>query len=140
MEYRLVDDEFEDYPQLRAELWEHLMKHLDGFEDPVRTDDPFAGTIEVAMRSYEALPLIGEAAVAAYGGKPDRPARFDVNVFYHFKGTVGGEEMTVLDLKARQLAWAVRRTERAWLRAWALSGGRAPGPPPEPATPAKPRG
>ena len=121
MEYRLIDDEFEDYPALRAELWDLLIEQLEAFEDPVQVTDPFVGTIEVALHSYDALPLIGQAAVAAYGGTPDRPGKFDPEAFYHFKGKVGDSEFTILDLKARQLAWAVRRTERAWLGAWEMA-------------------
>jgi hypothetical protein len=121
MEYRLVDDEFADYPELRAELWDLLTHHLETFQDPVQTDDPFAATIEVAMQSYDNLPLIGQAAVAAHGGTPARPGKFDAEAFYHFKGTHDGKETTLLDMKARQLAWAVRRTERMWLKAWELA-------------------
>jgi hypothetical protein len=118
VEYRLVDDEFEDYPELRKEFWDLLVKALDESEDPARSDDPFDATIEVSLRSYDALPLIGQAAVAAYGDKPTRQTRFDAPAFFHFRGPVSGREMSVLEMKARQMAWGVRRTERLWLGAW----------------------
>jgi hypothetical protein len=117
VEYRLVDDEFEDYPELRREFWEALVKSL-AIDDPVRTGDPFDATLEVSMRSYDALPLIGSAAVAAYGERGGPRRDFDADAFYRFRGKVGGEEMTVLEMKARQMAWAVRRTERLWRQAW----------------------
>jgi hypothetical protein len=118
VEYRLVDDEFEDYPALRKEFWELLVKALEQADDPAKSDDPFDATIEVSLRSYDALPLIGQAAVAAYGDKPTRQSRFDAPAFFHFRGPVAGQEMTVLEMKARQMAWGVRRTERLWTKAW----------------------
>jgi hypothetical protein len=118
VEYRLVDDEFEDYPELRKEFWDLLVKSLDDKEEPTRLDDPFAATVEVALRSYDALPLIGQAALAAYGDKPGRQKAFDAPTFFHFRGAVAGQDMSVLEMKARQMAWGVRRTERLWTKAW----------------------
>jgi hypothetical protein len=120
VEYRLVDDEFEDYPALRAELWELLVKAMQT-DDPVQTDDPFDATVEVALRSYDALPLIGEAAVKAYGARPTPQKALDAVTFYHFRGAVDGRETSVLEMKARQMAWGVRRTERLWVQAWKQS-------------------
>ena len=121
MEYRLVDDEFEDYPALRAEFWDLLVKALQEVDDPVKTDDPFDATIQVAMLSYDALPLIGQAAVEAYKSDPARRSAFDAEAFYRFRGIVNGQQTTVLQMKARQMAWSVRRTERLWLLAWRKS-------------------
>jgi hypothetical protein len=126
MEYRLVDDEFDDYPRLREEFWDLLAKAIDEVKDPVESDDPFDATIEVAMLSYEALPLIGRAAVEAYKADPTRRQSFDADAFYHFRGNVNGRETTLLEMKAHQMAWAVRRTERLWLLAWHQA--RAPRP------------
>jgi len=95
-----------------------LVKALDEKEEPTRLDNPFDATVEVALRSYDALPLIGQAAVAAYGEKPGRQKEFNATTFYHFRGPVSGQEMTVLEMKARQMAWGVRRTERLWTKAW----------------------
>jgi hypothetical protein len=117
VEYRLVDDEFEDYPALRAEFWPLLIKAMEA-EDPVQTDEPFDGTVEVALSSYDALPLIGQAAVKAYGERPTSQKAFDADTFYHFRGAVDGRETSVLEMKARQMAWGVRRTQRMWVRAW----------------------
>lgn len=132
MEYRLVDDEFDDYPQVRAELWDLLVTALGENDDPVATDDLFDATLAVALKSYDALPLIGQAAVRAYGNSPTGWKAFDADSFYHFRGDVGGKDLSVLEMKARQMAWGVRRTQRLWLRAWRESHepAKAPQAPP----------
>jgi hypothetical protein len=113
VEYRLGDDESADYPELRQEFWALYTKALEDFQDPIKTEDPWQGTVEVSLASYDALPLIGHAAVAAYGG-----GAFDADKFFHFKGPVREREMTVLEMKAIQTAWAVKRVERLWRQAW----------------------
>lgn len=122
MEFRLVDDEYNDYADLRVAFWEAFIKALEDVQDPVTTEDLFRATLEVAMQSYDALPLIGQAAVAAYGaetnGVPRRPRDFDASAFYGFRGTYQGKEMTLLELKARQMAWAEKRLEGLLLRVW----------------------
>jgi hypothetical protein len=122
MEFRLVDDEYNDYAELRQAFWDAFTKALDDVQDPVRTEDLFLATLEVSAISYDALPLIGQAAVAAYGaeagGAPRRPQDFDADAFYRFRGRVGERETTVLEMKARQMAWSVKRLERLLLRAW----------------------
>ena len=120
MEYRLVDDDFADYPELRRAFWEAFAKALESAQDPVGTDgDLFRSTLEVSLVSYDALPLSGGAAVAAYGTAGGGRARaFNAEAFYTHRGRVRGEEMSLLEMKARQMAWAERRVERLWLRAW----------------------
>jgi hypothetical protein len=124
MEYRMVDDDREDFLELRREFWELFVRALDEMTDPVETDDPWQATIEVALISYDALPLIGLAAMeaAGQGGTPEQPAeppgRFDTGKFMRYRGSFGDREMTVMEMKARQMAWAVIRTERLWRQAW----------------------
>jgi len=120
MEYRLVDDDYADYPELRRAFWDAFSKAVEAARDPVGTDgDLFRSTLEVSMASYDALPLIGEAAVAAYGAAGGgRPRDFNAEAFYTHRGRVRGEEMSLLEMKARQMAWAERRVETLWLRAW----------------------
>lgn len=119
VEYRLVDDEYEDYPELRAQFWDLFVTAMDAGDDPAEADDLVQATLEVSLRSYDALPLIGQAAVAAYPADgAGRRRDFDAEKFFHFKGRVGGREMTVIEMKGRQMASAVRRTQRLWLRAW----------------------
>jgi hypothetical protein len=69
--------------------------------------DPFKGSLQVSMISYQALPLIGEAAMAAakQGGTPDHPTGpasrdFDTEAFFHHRGQFRGCEMSVMEMKA----------------------------------------
>ncbi len=124
MEYRMCDDDNNDHMELRKEFWPLFTKALEEVKDPVQTDDPWRATLEVSLASYDALPLIGQAAMAAakQGGTPDAPTgpaeKFDTATFFRFKGTYAGRPTTVMDMKARQTAWAVKRIERLWLQAW----------------------
>jgi hypothetical protein len=124
MEYRMPDDNDEDYMELRREFWEQFMQALEGAKDPVQTGDLWEETVQVALISYDALPLIGMAAMeaAAQGGTPDEPrgraGRFETEKFFRYRGDYRGEEMTVSEMKAHQMAWAVARTERLWRQAW----------------------
>ena len=78
-----------------------------------------AGAFIYRIGTTSSLPLIGEAAVAAYGtAGGGRPREFNAEAFYHFRGRVNGQETTVMEMKARQMAWAVKRVEGLWLRAW----------------------
>lgn len=134
VEYRMADDEDEEYADLRAEFWPLFEKALAESKDPVESSDPFRGTLETALIAYDALPLIGTAAMAAakQGGTPEKPEgaaeTFDTRVFFRFKGKCRGGETTVMEMKARHTAWAVRRIERLWLAAWEESQR----PPPQP--------
>lgn len=127
MEYRMNDDAAQDYPELRAEFWDVFVRELATLKDPITTDDPWKATVEVSSLSYDALPLIGAAAVAsagavdstekAAGKSPELP--INITKFFHFEGVVRRDKMTVLQLKARQQAWALLRTERLFKQAWA---------------------
>ena len=119
MEYRLVDGEDADYPELREELWKVLVAALDTVKDPATSRDPWVATLEVALSSYDALPLIGRAGKAAYTLKAGGETEFNADAFFRFKGDVRGEPTTVLEMKARQMALGVRRIETLWLNAWA---------------------
>lgn len=119
VEYRLVDDDRDDYADLREEFASLVVSAMQDVEDPGKSDDLWTSTLEVALFSYDALPLIGKAAVAAYPDASDAgPGKFTADVFFHFKGNCFGKEMTVLEMKARQEALAVKRTQKIWLRAW----------------------
>ncbi|HEX8911538.1 MAG TPA: hypothetical protein VF796_04190 [Humisphaera sp.] len=126
MEYRMCDDDADDYADLRAEFWPLFEKALAEFKDPVENPDVFRATLEVSLASYDALPLIGQAAMAAaqQGGTPEKPQGptnqpFDTRAFFRFKGKWRDREATVIEMKAIQTAWAVKRIERLWLQAWA---------------------
>lgn len=119
MEYRLLDDDNADYVELRKQLWEEVAKALGEMRDEIESNDPWQATLEVSLASYEALPIIGRAAQAAYPEASDAgPGAWKPEAFFWFKGTYRGKEMTVMQIKARQLAWAVLRTERLWKSAW----------------------
>ncbi|HWP40548.1 MAG TPA: hypothetical protein VNL70_06440 [Tepidisphaeraceae bacterium] len=125
MEYRMCDDEHEPFTDLRQEYWQMLLRQLREFEDPIQTEDPFQATVEVSLRSYDALPLIGLAAMSAAGqaGTPDHPTgqisgTFDTRAFFRFTGPYMGRQMSVLEMKAIQSAWAVKRIQRVLRQAW----------------------
>ncbi len=125
VEYMMADDDKQDHLKLREEYWAALAKAIDEVKDPISTDDLFDATLEVSLASYDALPMIGEAAMkaAGQGGTPQKPVgeasdTFDTETFFHSRGSYLGREMTVLEMKAHQQAWAIKRTQRLWLTAW----------------------
>lgn len=125
MEYVMADDEKADYLPLREAFWPLFERALDEVSDPVQTDDLWQATLEVSMTSYDALPLIGVAAMRAakQGGTPEKPegpaaADFDTETFFRATGTYQGREMSVMEMKARQQAWAVKRIQRVFRQAW----------------------
>jgi hypothetical protein len=126
LEYMMADDDAADHMALREEFWPLFLKSLEDVSDPIETKDLFVATNEVALASYDALPLIGVAAMAAMkqGGTPETPSgataatKFDTETFYRHRGQYQGREMSVMEMKARQQAWAVKRIERIWRRAW----------------------
>ena len=140
LEYGLIDWAGHEKPALRQELWDKIAAELARMDAArsrasVAPFVPFRDVAAMSLWSYDALPLIGRAAQAAAGqpvqnddptrpvGPPARKADdFDLEAFYHFRGTVGGQEMSVLDLKARQFAVAVTRVEAAIRQAWREAG------------------
>jgi hypothetical protein len=119
VEYRLVDDEQNDYSDLREEFSSLFVEAMQDVEDPSNSADLWTSTLQISLFSYDALPLIGKAAVAAYRNAGDAgPGKFNADAFFHFKGDCMGKQMTVLEMKARQEALAVKRTQTIWLRAW----------------------
>jgi hypothetical protein len=90
-------------PERREALFDAFVAALDA-RFPTVSADPWIATIEVARESYLELPTIGKAALDATVG-----TELDVEQFY---------AGPVLAMKARQLAWAVRRTEVVWISSW----------------------
>ncbi|HEX8341947.1 MAG TPA: hypothetical protein VF624_13655 [Tepidisphaeraceae bacterium] len=126
MEYKMNDDEKNDFPQLRADYWAALTKQLDEAREP-ETDrnDLWLATLQIAAFSYANLPLIGEAAMSAagQGGTPEKPegkaGPVDTEKFFRFEGkSVSGGRTSVLEMKARQQAIAVHRVQRLFRAAW----------------------
>ena len=123
MEFRLVDDEEHDYPELRKELWDLLVKTLAEMKDPVDTKDLWRATVETTLTSYDALPMIGRAAREAHPqASAQGPGKWDAEKFCHCRGQYQGREMTVLQMRAWQYAWAVKRVERVLRQAWDEGG------------------
>jgi hypothetical protein len=119
MEWRAVDDQAnpEPFVELRAALWDRMIEALKDAQDPESADDPFLNTLRVAWTSYAALPMIGRAAVAA----SDDGRTLDVERFFAHHDELDGVPMTVAEMKSRQLAWAVLRSETHLRAAWAAS-------------------
>jgi hypothetical protein len=133
MEYRMCDDERNDFMALRQDYWPMFIAQVEQFKDPIESKDPWLSSLETSFKCYDALPLIGLAAMhgARQGGTPDRPdgpiaPQFDTEAFFRFKGQYQGREMTVLEMKAIQTAWAVRRIEQFYRQAWHEAAGRTP--------------
>jgi hypothetical protein len=120
IEYRMCDDEKQDCPELRAEFWPLFVDSLKTVKDPSDTDDLFTATLQIALYSYDALPMIGDAAVAAFVAPPGAGSggEIDTERFFHTRGTFHGQEMSVMQMKADQTAMAVLRIEKIWRRAW----------------------
>jgi hypothetical protein len=126
VEYRMCDDEKDDFMALRKDYWPMFVAEIEKFADPVPTKDPWQCSVETSLFSYDALPLIGLAAMhaAKQGGTPAQPQgaivvdQFKTEDFFRFKGQYMGREMSVLEMKAIQTAWAVRRIERFFRQAW----------------------
>jgi hypothetical protein len=124
LEYRMCDDEVNDFMDLRKEYWAIFVTQLEQFHDPVDAKDVWRNSLEVSWRSYEALPLIGLAAMhaAKQAGTPEHPtgpaSAFDTEAFFRFHGQCLGQDMSVTEMKAVQTAWAVKRIEKFLRQAW----------------------
>ena len=121
----LMDDDHEDYMHLREEFWPIFVKALDEVKDPATSNEPWQATVEVMLYSYDYLPLIGRAAQAGYkiGGTATEPAgapaaKIDADAFFHVKMNVHDVEISMMEMKAQQMALGVKRVQRVWLQAW----------------------
>lgn len=128
MEYKLVDDEHADYPEMRDRLWALLLRKLEQVDDPVTTADVWEGSVQTSLRSYDALPLIGQAALAAWqkdapGDRPWEQGIIDTEAFFAYEGDWRGRKMSVAEMKAEQLALAVHRIAAHWRQAWKEATG-----------------
>lgn len=124
IEYKMNDDEKNDFPQLRADYWKLLTKQLETLKDPIKTQDLWMATLEVSAESYRNIPLLGLAAMDASGqqGTPDKPTGrsgpIDTTRFFRYSADLNGRHESVMQMKARQQAWAVVRVAETWRRAW----------------------
>lgn len=126
LEYRLVDDEHADHLDTRRRVWDLLQEKLNRIHDPVPVDDVWAGSVQTSLNSYEALPLIGQAARAAWreadAGERHRDA-IDIEAFYAYQDDWRGRQVSVAEMKAEQLALAAARIAAHWRHAWRTATG-----------------
>lgn len=124
MEYKMNDDEKVPHTAMRNEYWQMLLAQVRTFKDPIKTDDLWLATLQVSAEGYRQLPLIGLAAMSASGqqGTPDKPTGrsgpLDTEKFFRYISGVTGKQESVMQMKARQQAWAVVRVANVWRRAW----------------------
>ena len=129
IEYEMNDDDKQYHADLREDYWPLLVDDLKTFKDPVTETDPFKATLQVSLASYKQIPLIGLAAMEATGqqGTPDKPkgraGPIDIEKFFRYSSNVTGTHETVMQMKARQQAWAVVRVAAMWRRAWDAGHG-----------------
>lgn len=124
VEYRMADDDVADNMELRDAYWPLFVAALNDTTDPAKDGkDTWEQSVQTVSYAYDALPLIGEASVAAW----DKTAKtddakvegaIDIVKFYNHRGLVRDKEMSVLELKAHMQGIAVRRTMATWLAAW----------------------
>lgn len=125
-EGRICDDAASDFPALRKEYWEAFLsarKQLAADGMPFKSRDVWEMSVQGLLYSYDALPLIGQAAARAYDSQAQT---IRTDRFYHFRAAVGPKEMTVMEAKAELQAMAARQIAYAWLSAWEEASRRDP--------------
>ncbi len=123
MEYGILDEaQPATHPELREEYWKLYTQALTSLaQDSERATfgDPWQSTLRMSFKAYDALPLVGDAAVAAVAaGSLEEP---DLRAFAHHTGPLlnGGEvEWSLIQVKAVLAAEATLRTEAALRQAW----------------------
>jgi hypothetical protein len=118
MEFRLVDDEDADYLELREAFWSLFIGELADAHRPEAGPDLWVDSVQIALQSYDALPIIGQAARGAYLQPDGKLKPFDAAAFFSHRGQYEGQDLSVLQLKARQMARSIRWIEYLWLKAW----------------------
>ncbi len=118
MEYTLFASAQEPLATYRRAYWAALTSDLPtAAVHPVPPnamgDGVFRLDLMVLSDSYDALPLVGRAAAAAY-----RTGTFDAAAFYGHAGTVDGHATTVAALMGDRNAAAVRQVELLYRSAW----------------------
>ena len=128
-EGRLCDDSANDFPALRKEYWDALQsanKHVADEGLPFQSRDVWEMSVQALLYSYDALPLIGQAAARAYDSQAQS---IRTDRFYYYQAHFGVREMTVMEAKALLQAMAARQIAHAWLSAWEEASRREPASP-----------
>lgn len=126
VEWRMNDDEKDEFPTLRADYWSALEASLETLKPGTikLSDDLWLETMQTASTSYDHLPLIGLAAMHASGqaGTPEAPTgpvgELDTEKFFRFGADTPTGRLSVLKMKANQQALAIRRTAAILRKAW----------------------
>jgi hypothetical protein len=132
-EWKLVDDPDQPLSELRLDYWKALTNALEFGDDPIVDEKPFDASVQTCLSSYDAMPLIVQAASAAWRDSspttaPTKPGarakkvEFDTEKFYRFKGRVREMDLAVYEMKAIQHALAIRRGEALVRQAWVEAG------------------
>jgi hypothetical protein len=124
MEYTLFASSDEPRATYRRAYWRELQSALRDPPPPLAVAHPvpanatvdgvFRLDLMVLSDSYDALPLVGRAAAAAY-----HTGTFDPAAFYGYAGSVDGRDTTVVQLMADRNAAAVREVALVYRAAWA---------------------
>ncbi len=108
----------------RAQFWALLLTDIDRLTTERQQKaqilptsfDPFRWNLNALGDSYDYLPVVGHAAVAAYAS-----GRFDVNAFLGFEGKAKGKTVSVIQLIALRNARGVLDVEQCYRLAWSAS-------------------
>jgi hypothetical protein len=119
MEYTLFASAAEPLATYRRAYWAELQSALPtatvhAVPPHPLTDGVFRLDLMVLSDSYDALPLVGRAAAAAY-----RTGTFDAPAFYGHVGRFEDRTVTVAQLMGDRNAAAVRQVELLYRAAWA---------------------
>jgi hypothetical protein len=118
LEFQIFANTHEPRKTYREQFWKELMARVEkkGREEkmPATKLGTFDRTFEILSDSYQYLPAIGKAAIAAYSS-----GEFNPQAFFSSEDTVKGEKLTIVQLIAEQNAQAVIEVERTLRQAWA---------------------
>ncbi len=121
VEFQLFQNTEEPRATFRKQFWTDLSADLQpGALQPIEAPPARPGVgkvflldLAILSDSYDYLPLIGNAAQAAYA-----TGTFDPEKFFPFEGEVHGQKLTIEQMIALQNAKAVLQVERVYRRAW----------------------
>lgn len=112
------------YLPVRQDVWTALTGELDHPTEPMPAlDDPWTASLEVSLYSYDALPMIGRNAVAHWNRDlppidKNEVGAIDPIAFGSSLGEFHGQNMTLSQMRGRQMALATRLVGEYWLKAW----------------------
>jgi hypothetical protein len=118
LEFQLFANTQEPRKTFREEFWKELTARVEKKEKEEKMPETKLGTFdrtyEILADSYQYLPAIGKASIAAYA-----TGEFNPQAFFTSEDTVNGEKMDIVQLIAERNAQAVVEVERTLRQAWA---------------------